>query len=47
MTGADQAQYDRLFQAPNWLDYWKDVWGDPRKYLKGPDIDSILDQITD
>jgi hypothetical protein len=47
MTGADQAQYDRLFQAPNWLDYWKDVWGTPQSYLLEPDIDGILDCIED
>jgi hypothetical protein len=47
MTGADQLQYDRLFHAPNWLDYWKPVWGDPKSFLLEPDIDGILDRLED
>ena len=47
LTAGTMEQYDLLFQAPNWLDYWKDSWGDPRNYLEGPDIDSILDTIEE
>lgn len=45
LTGDEQNQYDRLFGPPNWLDYWKKSWGDPKKYLDGPDIDVILAKI--
>lgn len=27
LTGATEAQYDRLFAKPNWKDYWKPSWG--------------------
>jgi len=47
MTAGTLEQYRWLFDAPNWLDYWKDSWGDPRNYLDGPDIDSILDKIEE
>jgi hypothetical protein len=47
ITGDDRDQYARLNERPNWLDYWRSAWGDPRNYLKEPDIDGILDQITD
>jgi len=39
LTGATQKQYDRLFQPPNWRDYWKPSWD------AKPDIDALLDQI--
>lgn len=46
LTGADQEQYKRLFEPPNWLDYWKQPWGDPRdwveKWVEGPDIQKII-----
>jgi len=29
ITNDDKEQYDKLFAAPNWLDYWKNSWGDP------------------
>lgn len=45
LTDGSEKQYQRLFKPPNWLDYWKDSWGDPRSYMNGPDIDAILDQI--
>lgn len=41
LTAADQEEYDKLFKPPNWRDYWKPQWGII------PDIDSLLDQITD
>ena len=47
MTAGTEEQYQWLFQVPNWLNYWKDAWGDPRNYLNGPDIDSILDNIEE
>jgi hypothetical protein len=45
LTDGSEEQYQRLFKPPNWLDYWKPAWGDPKDYLDGPDIDSILDNI--
>lgn len=47
LTEGSEDQYQRLFQPPNWLDYWKDRWGDPRNYIEGPDIDAILDTIEE
>lgn len=29
LADATTAEYDKLFQPPNWLEYWKDSWGDP------------------
>lgn len=29
LTGADQANYDRLFAKPNMWDYWKPQWKTP------------------
>ena len=40
LTGATQDQYDKLFAAPNWRDYWKTSWGEL------PDIDTLLEEIT-
>jgi len=39
LTAADQAAYDKLFDAPNWRDYWKSSWGEI------PDIDALLDEL--
>lgn len=39
LTAADQEQYDKLFQPPNWRDYWKSSWD------KLPDIDALLDEL--
>lgn len=39
LTAANQAEYDRLFQPPNWRDYWKASWGNV------PDIDTLLDEL--
>jgi hypothetical protein len=39
LTGADQANYDKLFKFPNMRDYWKPSWGEL------PDIDKLLDAI--
>lgn len=38
LTGADQANYDKLFKAPNWRAYWKSSWNTP-------DIDRLLDEL--
>jgi hypothetical protein len=38
LTGANQTEYDKLFAAANWRDYWKDSWG-------SPDIDSLIDEL--
>jgi hypothetical protein len=40
LTGATQAEYDKLFAAPNWRDYWKDSYGPI-------DIDKLLDEIEE
>lgn len=34
-----EEEYDKLFQPPNWLDYWKKSWGDP---FNQPTVESIL-----
>lgn len=39
LTAATQAEYDKLFQPPNWRDYWKASWGNPEAL---PDIDALL-----
>lgn len=44
MTGADDAQIERLFNPPNWLDYWKPKYGDPFAKL---DIIELLNSIED
>jgi hypothetical protein len=38
LTGADQANYDKLFAPPNWRDYWKPQW-------ELPDVDALLDEM--
>lgn len=40
LTGADQDNYDKLFKAPNWRDYWKDSWGEL------VDIDKLLEEMV-
>jgi len=42
MTAGTEEQYAWLFQAPNWLDYWKESWGDPLSYIGDLDVDAIL-----
>jgi hypothetical protein len=39
LTGVDQENYDRLFKAPNWRDYWKESWG------QVPDVHALLDEL--
>lgn len=39
LTGADQKNYDKLFQPPNMRDYWKPSWD------KKIDIDALLDEL--
>jgi len=36
LTAANQIEYDKLFQPPNWKDFWKPTWG------VIPDIESLL-----
>jgi hypothetical protein len=38
LTGPDQANYNKLFQPPNWRDYWKASYGKLS-------IDDALDEI--
>lgn len=47
MTAGNEEQYGWLFQEPNWLDYWRPSWGDPKRWVDGPDFDEILDQIEE
>lgn len=44
LTGASMSQYERLFQPPNWLDYWKESYGDPWQEF---DLDELLDNIEE
>lgn len=39
LTAATQEEYDKLFKAPNWREFWKPSW-DTR-----PDIDLLLDEL--
>lgn len=39
LTGANQEQYDRLFRAPNWRDYWKPQWGEI------PDVFQLIEEL--
>ena len=43
MTRGTHEQYRRLFKPPNWLDYWKDRYGDPFKTF---DLDELLNTIV-
>lgn len=43
LTGANEANYKRLFGPPNWRDY--DKWN--CQVPKQEDIDRLLDEITD
>lgn len=47
LTGGGQDQYDLLFGPPNWLDFWKKAWGDPKRLAEGPDIDRIIEPLLD
>lgn len=40
LTGSDQANYNKLFQPPNWRDYWKSSWGEI------PDIDALIEELN-
>lgn len=44
MTAGTLEQVERLFKAPNWLDYWKPRYGDP---FKGSDLEELLSMIDD
>lgn len=39
LTAATQAEYDKLFEPPNWMSYWKPSWGTI------PDIDELIAEI--
>jgi len=39
LIAGTQEEYDKLFQAPNWRQYWKPSWGEI------PDIDELLDSL--
>jgi hypothetical protein len=41
LTAATQKEYDKLFAAPNWLDYWKDSWAMPTD----KEIDGMIDAL--
>lgn len=40
LTAATQEEYDKLFHAPNWRDYWKESWS------QVPDINALLDELV-
>jgi hypothetical protein len=40
LTAADQSAYDKLFQPPNWREYWRPSWGEL------PGIDAMLAQLA-
>jgi len=39
ITAATQIEYDKLFQPPNWRDFWKASWG------VIPDIDALITEL--
>ena len=41
LIGADQENYDKLFQPPNMMDYWKKSWNIPTE----AEIDQMLEEI--
>jgi len=43
LTAAAQEQYDLLFKAPNWRDFWRSSFATPTI----ADIDAMLDELTD
>lgn len=45
LTDATHEQYQRLFEPPNWLDYWKPRYGDP--WDQEVDLDELLDSIEE
>lgn len=42
LTAATQEEYDKLFGAPNWRDYWKPSWGSIPTLAE---IDALLDEL--
>jgi hypothetical protein len=43
LTAGTQAEYDKLFNLPNWRAYWKDSWG---RIPTQADIDRMLDELV-
>lgn len=41
ITAATDEEYRKLFQPPNWREYWKD------KYDEEPTIDELLDELNE
>jgi hypothetical protein len=41
LVAATQEEYDKLFQPPNWRNYWKESYGNI------PDIDALLDELDE
>jgi len=39
LVAATEEEYDKLFQAPNWRDYWKPKWD------LEPTVDELLDEL--
>lgn len=39
LVAASEKEYDKLFQTPNWKDYWKPRYGEI-------DIDALLDELN-
>ena len=43
LTAATQEEYDKLFDLPNWRQYWKPSWALPTQ----EEIDQLLEEIDD
>jgi hypothetical protein len=41
LVAATQEEYDKLFEGPNWKDYWKESWALPSM----SDINRLLDEL--
>jgi len=41
LVAATEEEYDKLFDKPNWREYWKDSWGEL------PDIDDLLRSLNE
>lgn len=38
ITHASQSEYEKLFQPPNWKDYWKGTWGN---------VNALIDELRE
>jgi len=47
LTGSTQSEYDKLFQPPNWKDYWKSSWEMPTEEELDAAIAALWDEEGD